>query len=110
MPETEAARRQNALVEEHRRNLATTVRRVLSSPEGRRFVYHLLDEICGVFGPSWTGEALSGAYAEGRRSAGLSIMKELQDWAPAEFVHLLGEERALAMERLATLSRREDTE
>jgi hypothetical protein len=51
---------------------------VLSTPEGRRFFWHLLDDVTRLHAASFTGDALTTAYAEGRRSVGIELMTEAQ--------------------------------
>lgn len=70
--------------------LKYSVREVMKTRPGRRLMHHLLENVCRTFASTVTGEI--GTYAEGRRGAGLSLQALLQDWAPAEFVLLLGEE------------------
>jgi hypothetical protein len=54
---------------------------VLSTPEGRRFVWGLVAQ-CGCFVQSFNGDALATAFNEGRRSVGLSLLGLCQAEAP----------------------------
>jgi len=72
--------------------LKADVREVMSTKAGRRLMHHVLEVVCATFAESYTGEAFSSAYAQGRRAAGLRLQALLQQYAPAEFVLLLGEE------------------
>lgn len=66
------------------------VRAVMSTPAGRRWVWRLL-ESTGVWGASFTGDALSGAHAEGRRFVGVALMAELQRDAEDAYVRMVVE-------------------
>lgn len=66
----------------------------LKSTSGRRLTWSLLRDT-GVFGPSYTGDALSGAYAEGRRSVGIQLMLDCQRAAPRLYVQMLAEHLSL---------------
>jgi len=68
-----------------------TVSAVLSTAEGRAFAWGLLER-ANTFGSSYTGEALSGAYAEGRRSIGLDVMRELQTLEPSHYSLMVREQ------------------
>lgn len=68
--------------ETERRRDEEDLRAVMSTPAGRRFVWHIIDDMAGTFGKSFTGEPLSSAFNEGRRSIGLNLMNEAQALAP----------------------------
>ena len=63
---------------------------LLASAEGRRFLRRLLAE-CGVYRGSFTGDALTSAFQEGRRSVGLWLMGLLAAF-PEEYLQLLREQ------------------
>ena len=48
---------------------------VVDTPEGRRFVTNLLAE-CSVYQSTFTGDALSSAHREGKRSVGLWVLEQ----------------------------------
>ena len=50
---------------------------LLSKPEGRRFFWRLFND-SDLFRPSFTGDALTSAYNEGRRSVAHQLMEEMQ--------------------------------
>lgn len=54
---------------------------LMGTRQGRRFVYRLLEKF-GVYQSCWTGEALSLAYKEGFRNAGLALMTDLLQHCP----------------------------
>ena len=57
---------------------------------GRRIVRRLLDQ-AGVYQLSYTGEALSTAFNEGRRNHGLRLMDLVTTHCPEQYVLLLRE-------------------
>lgn len=50
---------------------------LVKHPVGNRFLSRLLAE-CGVYRSTFTGEALTSAHQEGRRSVGLWLMAQLE--------------------------------
>lgn len=90
-PETELTERQRRRAEEKAHQQRADLERVLSSPEGRRFVWRVITA-AGTFGASFTGELATGAYAEGRRAVGIALMQEAQRVAPALYLQMLHEE------------------
>jgi hypothetical protein len=66
------------------------VRAVLSTIEGRRFLWRLL-EAGGLWGPSYAETATATAYNEGRRSVAINLMLELQRVAPERYLQALRE-------------------
>jgi hypothetical protein len=101
-----ASERAQAMLRAEDERLADRVRSdlvaVLSTPEGRRFVWDLLDEKAGTFGPSFVGEPHSTSYNEGRRSVGLGLLVRCQQHAPDLYVQALQEQLAEARARQAT--------
>lgn len=65
---------------------------VLSSASGRRFVWRLLEGHCRLHSSSFTGESLSSAHAEGRRSVGVEVMMELQRVALSGYLVMVAEQ------------------
>ncbi|MBA1159380.1 hypothetical protein [Microvirga mediterraneensis] len=61
------------------------LRKVLDSREGRRVLWSLLDA-AGVYGLSYTGEAMSTGFNEGRRSVGITLLQKIEDLAPGSFL------------------------
>lgn len=61
-------------------------RAVTATPEGRRFVWDLL---APAFTGSYTGEALSTAYNEGRRTVANELLARLNDHAPRALLAML---------------------
>lgn len=73
------------------------LRTVLSSRPGRRFFWRMLLD-AGVFDSTFTGDALTGAFREGRRAQGLDLMKEAQRVAPMKYLLMMEETSADARE------------
>jgi len=61
-------------VEESRRNL----RQVMSSSQGRAFVFELIDRECGVSSASFSESPNTTAYLEGQRSVGIALQERLK--------------------------------
>jgi hypothetical protein len=98
--ESPAQQRQNELAEEHLRQLRRDLREVLALPAGRRVLWYVLEGICGVFASTERGSDRATALRNGARAAGLLLQRQLQDWAPAEFVLLLTENFTRTLEQL----------
>lgn len=63
---------------------------VMSTVAGQRFVWDLLDRVCGTFGGSFVqGEEHSTSFNEGMRAVGIQVMRELQAVAPQAYVAML---------------------
>lgn len=71
------------------------LRHVLSTPRGRRFVWRVL-AMARIYEQSFTGDALTTAFNEGRRAVGNQLLAELNDTDPDAFVAMLREQRAAA--------------
>lgn len=54
---------------------------LMADVRGRRFVYRLLEE-AGIYKTSYTGEAISMAFREGNRNAGLALVDKLLQHCP----------------------------
>jgi hypothetical protein len=48
---------------------------IAETPEGRRFIKHLLAE-CHVYQSTFTGDALTSAHREGKRTVGLWVLEQ----------------------------------
>lgn len=62
------------------------IRKVLSSMEGRRFIWRLMSS-CGVFHGSFTGNSTT-FFNEGRRDIGLLVLRDLMEAKPDAFAHM----------------------
>lgn len=63
---------------------------LMSNKRGRRIARRLLDQ-AGVYQQSYTGEALSMAFNEGRRSRGLKLINMIAANCPEQYALLLKE-------------------
>ncbi len=79
---------------------ADDMRTVMGTTEGRRFVWRLLNE-AGLFSSSYTGEAISGAFSEGKRAFAVRLMADLQLESRDAYVRMVAERLAALPERLA---------
>lgn len=66
------------------------LRAVLSTPPGRRFLWRLLTQ-SGLLGASYSESPTATAYAEGRRSVAIGLMREAQRVAPELYAVALKE-------------------
>ena len=55
------------------------LRKVLSMPEGRRFVWYLLNDLTGIHYPSFSQNSMAMAANEGARTVGLKILTRIND-------------------------------
>lgn len=79
---------------------ADDMRAVMGTVSGRRFIWRLLNE-AGLFSSSYTGEAISGAYGEGKRAVAVKLMADLQAESKDAYVTMVAERLAALPERLA---------
>lgn len=110
-PNASPAARKAAALREHeaqqrreRLQRADDLRAVMGTPEGRRFCWRLLNE-AGLFSSSYTGEAISGAFTEGKRAFAVHLMKQLQDESRDAYVVMVQEATAALPVRLAPSTR-----
>lgn len=66
---------------------------LMADPRGRRLVWGWL-AAGGLFRSTYTGEALSGAFAEGQRNAAIMLHAQVMQHAPEQFLHMLAEAQA----------------
>lgn len=64
---------------------------VLSTPQGRRFMWRVIDGKAGALNGSFSSDPLAMAFAEGRRSVGLMLVQEIQALYPERYVEMLQE-------------------
>jgi hypothetical protein len=69
---------------------AADLKAVLALPEGRRFVFHLLD-YANVYGSTFHLSHASMSLLEGRRDVGLWLIKALESVDPLAYPRLLAE-------------------
>ena len=71
--------------------LLNDVRHVLSSVQGRRFVWRILD-MAGVYRSSFTGNS-STFFNEGARNIGLRVLSDVMDAKPEAFLLMQQEDK-----------------
>lgn len=74
-------------IERHKADL----RAVLAMPEGRRWLWRVLEQTAAFRASYDPDSPIRMAFAEGRRSTGLWLLAELQAAAPGEFAQLIAE-------------------
>lgn len=60
-------------------------RELMSTTAGREFVWNILSE-CSIFSSTFTGDALTTAFNEGRRSIGLAWMATILQACPDQYI------------------------
>ncbi len=87
-------RKADQLERERRNRLA-----VMATPQGREFVFEILDHVCGLYSQSYAGaDTHATAFAEGQRSVGLHLQQVLQRECPEQYSRMMVE----AFERQVT--------
>jgi hypothetical protein len=66
------------------------LRAIMATPAGRRFMYRLAYDICGVENGIWSPSAEI-HFQEGRRSVGIQVKNDAQRVAPREYVEMIQE-------------------
>lgn len=64
---------------------------IMSTTNGRRWLWRVLDEICGLHGASFSVDPILMARGEGRRSVGIHLMLEAQKASPILWAKMLDE-------------------
>lgn len=77
---------------ELRRRERNDIEFLLSSPQGRRFLWKLLSE-CGIYELSYVTDSDMTAFNEGRRCVGNNILADILDVDPDGFTTLIKENR-----------------
>ena len=72
------------------------MRGVMSSLEGRRFMWRWLSE-CGVFKSSFTGNSQT-FFLEGQRNIGLMMLTDINESDPTSYVTMLTEAKGVENE------------
>jgi hypothetical protein len=73
-----------------RKDADEALKHVLSDRTGRKFVFALLEGL-GIHDPIFPSDALSMAYAEGRRSAGLELRARALRACPGSYAQMQNE-------------------
>lgn len=61
---------------------------VLSTPEGRAFIWRVIAEICGIFRQSYTGNSET-FFNEGRRAVGAQLLGEVRRLQPELYLRMV---------------------
>lgn len=64
---------------------------ILSSKQGRRFIWRYLTE-CGIFQTSFTGNSTT-FFKEGERNVGLKLMTDINESSPDAYVLMMKESK-----------------
>lgn len=78
---------------------------LLKQPAGRRFIYSVIYERCGVDAKSFTGDPLTMSMREGRRDVGIALKGEITEEYPDLFLEMWGE--AINRSKDETLDRKD---
>ena len=70
------------LADEQRRAVITNL---MSTAPGREWVWNILTQ-CHCFSTTFSGEALSGAFAEGERNVGLRLLSDVLTACPDQYI------------------------
>lgn len=88
--EISLAAEQNKKAENQRKNELNDLKLVMETECGRRVIWRLMEQ-AGVFSSSYTGEALSSAFAEGKRNSGLRLFNEVMQACPDLYLVMAAE-------------------
>lgn len=66
------------------------LKQILETKSGRRFIWRLLNDECGVFRTSMTGNSTT-FFNEGARNVGLKLLAWVNDTRPEAYVEMLKE-------------------
>lgn len=66
---------------------------VMDTEIGRRFIWRLLHQVCGIYSSNFSADAMLSAYAQGRRDVGLDIQEALLDCEKETFIKMEIENR-----------------
>lgn len=73
------------------------LRKVLSIPEGRRFIWEWLEE-AGAFRSTFSKNALEMAFNEGQRNGAQRILKQIEETKPEAYTQMQREYKGLLKE------------
>lgn len=73
-----------------RENELNDLRLICETEHGRRFIWHLIEQ-AGVWRTTYTGEALSAAFAEGKRNTGLKVFSDVMEACPDQYLAMAKE-------------------
>ena len=73
-----------------RENELNDLRLICETEHGRRFIWRLIEQ-AGVWRTTYTGEALSAAFAEGKRNTGLKVFSDVMEACPDQYLAMAKE-------------------
>ncbi|HDY8290553.1 TPA: hypothetical protein RRG66_005079 [Klebsiella pneumoniae] len=73
-----------------RENELNDLRLICETEHGRRFIWRLIEQV-GVWRTTYTGEALSAAFAEGKRNTGLKVFSDVMEACPDQYLAMAKE-------------------
>lgn len=73
-----------------RDNELNDLRLICETEHGRRFIWRLIEQ-AGVWRTTYTGEALSAAFAEGKRNTGLKVFSDVMEACPDQYLAMAKE-------------------
>lgn len=73
-----------------RDNELNDLRLICATEHGRRFIWRLIEQ-SGVWRTTYTGEALSAAFAEGKRNTGLKVFSDVMEACPDLYLVMANE-------------------
>ena len=85
-----SVRRQEKQAEIRMAQRAAVVRDVMSTTQGREWIWFILSE-CHIFSTTFTGDALTSAFCEGERNIGQRILNTITDVCPDQYIQAMRE-------------------
>ena len=76
-PKTEAGELKAGIQKLNRERELSDIQALLRTPEGRRFLWRLLFDVCGMFRASLAGDYAVTAFNEGKRDVGLLFLTDV---------------------------------
>ena len=73
-----------------RENELNDLRLICETEHGRRFIWRLIEQ-AGAWRTTYTGEALSAAFAEGKRNTGLKVFSDVMEACPDQYLAMAKE-------------------
>jgi hypothetical protein len=67
------------------RSRREVIAEIMSSRPGRSWLWDILSS-CSIFHTTFNGDALAGAFSEGRRSMGLALLADIMAHCPDQFI------------------------
>lgn len=67
------------------------IQALMETEFGRRIMWRLLSQFCGVFDATFSSDALAMAWKEGQREVGLRLIEEIQKYTPHDYARMLSE-------------------